>query len=64
MDKKAPTPKIQQYDHQIQAMSGMMDVNGDPDGPDAGRCFRRSRDAAFSILAALRHRDQTGEGRI
>ncbi len=21
------------HDHQIQAMSGMMDVNGDPDGP-------------------------------
>ena len=54
------------HDHQIQAMSGMMDVNGDPDSAERVGVFvgdlATPLYSAFSILAALRHRDQTGEG--
>jgi crotonobetainyl-CoA:carnitine CoA-transferase CaiB-like acyl-CoA transferase len=55
------------HDHQIQAMAGMMDINGQPDGPPT-RVGIFVSDlvtplySAFSIMAALRHRDQTGEG--
>jgi crotonobetainyl-CoA:carnitine CoA-transferase CaiB-like acyl-CoA transferase len=55
------------HDHQIQAMAGMMDINGQPDGPPT-RVGIYVSDlvtplyAACSIMAALRHRDQTGEG--
>lgn len=55
------------HDHQIQAMAGLMDVNGDTDGPPT-RVGIFVSDlvtplySAFSILAALRHREQTGEG--
>ena len=51
----------------IQAMSGMMDINGHPDGPPT-RVGVYVSDlvtplySAFSVLAALRHREQTGEG--
>lgn len=55
------------HDHQIQAMAGMMDINGQPDGPPTRVGVFVSDLAtplycAYSILAALRHRDQTGEG--
>ena len=55
------------HDHQIQAMAGMMDINGQPDGPPT-RVGIFVSDlvtplyAAYSIMAALRHREQTGEG--
>jgi len=55
------------HDHQIQAMSGMMDVNGAADGPPmrvgvfVGDLVTPLY-SAFSILAALRHREQTGQG--
>ena len=55
------------HDHQIQAMAGMMDINGQPDGPPT-RVGVYVSDlvtplyAACSIMAALRHRDRTGEG--
>ncbi len=55
------------HDHQIQAMSGMMDINGHPDGPPT-RVGVYVSDlvtplySAVSILAALKHREQTGEG--
>ena len=55
------------HDHQIQAMAGMMDINGQPDGPPT-RVGIFVSDlvtplySALSIMAALRHRDQTGEG--
>lgn len=55
------------HDHQIQAMGGMMDINGHPDGPPTRVGVFVSDLAtplycAYSILAALRHKDQTGEG--
>ncbi len=55
------------HDHQIQAMAGMMEINGHPDGPPT-RVGIYASDlvtplyAAYSIMAALRHRDRTGEG--
>jgi crotonobetainyl-CoA:carnitine CoA-transferase CaiB-like acyl-CoA transferase len=55
------------HDHQIQAMAGMMDINGEPDGPPT-RVGIVVSDlvpplyAAYSLMAALRHRDRTGEG--
>lgn len=55
------------HDHQIQAMSGIMDMNGAADGPPTRVGFFvgdlvTPLYAAFSILAALRHREQTGAG--
>ena len=55
------------HDHQIQAMAGMMDINGQPDGPPTRVGVFVSDLAtplycAYSILAALRHKEQTGEG--
>jgi len=55
------------HDHQIQAMAGMMDVNGHTDGPPT-RVGVYVSDlvtplySAFSILAALRERERTGKG--
>ena len=55
------------HDHQIQAMAGLMDINGHPEGPPT-RVGIYVSDlvtplySAFSILAALRHKEQTGEG--
>jgi formyl-CoA transferase len=55
------------HDPQIQGMSGLMDINGDADGPPT-RVGIYISDlvtplfAAYAILAALRHRDQTGQG--
>lgn len=55
------------HDPQIQAMSGLMDMTGDPNGPPT-RVGVFISDlvtplyAAYSIMAALRHRDQTGQG--
>jgi crotonobetainyl-CoA:carnitine CoA-transferase CaiB-like acyl-CoA transferase len=55
------------YDLMVQAMSGLMSVTGSPDGPP----FRAGisvfdvlagKDAVMGILAALRHRDATGQG--
>lgn len=55
------------HDPQIQGMSGLMDLNGDPDGPPT-RVGLYISDlvtplyAAYAILAALRHKDRTGAG--
>src|SRR5215472_894646 len=55
------------YDLIVQAMSGLMSLTGDPDGP-AYRSGISVFDvmaglhAAIGILAALNHRNQTGEG--
>ncbi|HEX6989733.1 MAG TPA: CaiB/BaiF CoA-transferase family protein [Bacillota bacterium] len=55
------------YDALAQAMGGIMGVTGTEDGPPvrAGVAIAdigAGMWAAFSILAALRHRDRTGEG--
>ncbi len=55
------------HDPQVQGMSGIMDINGDPDGPATRVGFYISDlvtpvFACYSITAALRHRDRTGEG--
>ncbi|OLM00593.1 CAIB/BAIF family protein [Pseudonocardia sp. Ae406_Ps2] len=55
------------YDLMVQAMSGLMSLTGDPDGPPyrAGISVfdvMAGNHAAIGILAALRHRDRTGTG--
>ncbi len=55
------------YDLIVQAMSGLMSLTGDPDGP-AYRCGISVFDvmaglhATIGVLAALNHRHHTGEG--
>ncbi|MEV4460379.1 CaiB/BaiF CoA-transferase family protein [Microbispora sp. NPDC049633] len=55
------------YDLMVQAMSGLMSLTGDPDGPAyrAGISVfdvMAGNHAAIGVLAALRHRDVTGQG--
>ncbi|GAA4703764.1 CaiB/BaiF CoA-transferase family protein [Pseudonocardia yuanmonensis] len=55
------------YDLMVQAMSGLMSLTGDADGPPyrAGISVfdvMAGNHAAIGILAALHHRDRTGEG--
>ncbi|RNL87546.1 CaiB/BaiF CoA transferase family protein [Halostreptopolyspora alba] len=55
------------YDLMVQAMSGLMSLTGDPDGPPyrAGISvfdIMAGNHAAIGTLAALRHRDATGRG--
>jgi crotonobetainyl-CoA:carnitine CoA-transferase CaiB-like acyl-CoA transferase len=55
------------YDLMVQAMSGLMSLTGDPDGPPyrAGISVfdvMSGLQATIGILAALRHREQTGRG--
>jgi crotonobetainyl-CoA:carnitine CoA-transferase CaiB-like acyl-CoA transferase len=55
------------HDPQIQGMGGMMDVNGEPDGPPTRVGIYVSdlvtpMFSAYAILAALRHKEQTGQG--
>lgn len=55
------------YDLMVQAVSGLMSLTGDPDGPPyrAGISMfdvMAGKDALIGILAALRHRDATGCG--
>lgn len=66
-----PYAKRPGYDFMIQAMSGLMSVTGEKDGkPGAGpqkvgiaiADLMTGMYAAVGILAALAHRDQTGEG--
>ena len=62
-----PYKDLPAHDHQIQAMSGIMDMNGDPNGPPT-RIGVFVGDlvtplyAAYSILGALRHKERTGQG--
>lgn len=57
------------FDFIVQAMSGAMKIGGFPDKPPV-RAFMNPMDhgtgaiAAFGAMAALRHRDQTGEGQL
>lgn len=55
------------HDPQIQGMSGLMDINGDADGPPTRVGFYISDlvtplFACCSILAALREKERTGQG--
>jgi len=55
------------YDLMVQAISGLMSLTGDPGGPPyrAGISVfdvMAGNHAAIGVLAALRHRDRTGEG--
>jgi crotonobetainyl-CoA:carnitine CoA-transferase CaiB-like acyl-CoA transferase len=55
------------YDLMVQAISGLMSLTGDPEGPPyrAGISVfdvMAGNHATIGILAALRHRDSTGEG--
>ncbi|MFJ2509517.1 CaiB/BaiF CoA transferase family protein [Arthrobacter citreus] len=57
------------YDLIVQAMSGLMSLTGDPDGTPyrAGISVfdvMAGLHSAVAILAALRHRDATGEGQL
>ncbi len=62
-----PYKDLPAHDHQIQAMSGIMDMNGAADGPPT-RIGVFVGDlvtplyAAYSILGALRHGEKTGQG--
>ena len=55
------------HDPQIQGMSGLMDINGDADGPPTRVGFYigdlvTPLFTCYSILAALREKDRTGKG--
>jgi crotonobetainyl-CoA:carnitine CoA-transferase CaiB-like acyl-CoA transferase len=57
------------YDLMVQAISGLMSLTGDPDGPPyrAGISVfdvMAGNHAVIGILAALRHRDATGRGQL
>jgi crotonobetainyl-CoA:carnitine CoA-transferase CaiB-like acyl-CoA transferase len=57
------------YDLMVQAISGLMSLTGDPEGPPyrAGISVfdvMAGNHAVIGILAALRHRDATGEGQL
>jgi crotonobetainyl-CoA:carnitine CoA-transferase CaiB-like acyl-CoA transferase len=59
--------RVPGYDLMVQAVSGLMSLTGDPDGPPyrAGISVfdvMAGNHAVIGILAALRHRDATGEG--
>jgi crotonobetainyl-CoA:carnitine CoA-transferase CaiB-like acyl-CoA transferase len=59
--------KVPGYDLMVQAISGLMSLTGDPDGPPyrAGISVfdvMAGNHAVIGILAALRHRDATGRG--
>ncbi|MFG2074775.1 Crotonobetainyl-CoA:carnitine CoA-transferase CaiB [Nonomuraea maritima] len=59
--------RVPGYDLMVQAMSGLMSLTGEPDGPPyrAGISVfdvMAGNHAVIGILAALRHRDATGQG--
>src|SRR3954462_12114334 len=62
-----PGARVPGYDLMVQAVSGLMSLTGDPDGPPyrAGISVfdvMAGNHAVIGILAALRHRDATGQG--
>ncbi|MER7811936.1 CoA transferase [Streptomyces sp900116325] len=61
--------KVPGYDLMVQAVSGLMSLTGDPDGPAyrAGISVfdvMAGNHAAIGILAALRHRDASDQGQL
>ncbi|AXK31870.1 CoA transferase [Streptomyces armeniacus] len=64
-----PGRHVPGYDLMVQAVSGLMSLTGDPEGPPyrAGISVfdvMAGNHAAIGILAALRHRDATGQGQL
>ncbi|WP_327365343.1 CaiB/BaiF CoA transferase family protein [Streptomyces sp. NBC_01217] len=64
-----PGRHVPGYDLMVQAISGLMSLTGDPDGPPyrAGISVfdvMAGNHATIGVLAALRHRDATGEGQL
>ncbi|MDW4908538.1 CoA transferase [Streptomyces sp. ADMS] len=64
-----PGRNVPGYDLMVQAISGLMSLTGDPDGPPyrAGISVfdvMAGNHATIGILAALRHRDATGRGQL
>lgn len=64
-----PGREVPGYDLMVQAVSGLMSLTGDPDGPPyrAGISVfdvMAGNHAVIGILAALRHRDATGRGQL
>ena len=62
-----PGAHVPGYDLMVQAVSGLMSLTGDPDGSPfrAGISVfdvMAGKDAVIGILAALRHREATGQG--
>ena len=62
-----PGARVPGYDLMVQAASGLMSLTGDPDGPPyrAGISVfdvMAGNHAVIGILAALRHREATGQG--
>lgn len=57
------------YDFVVQAVGGLMSITGEPGGPPlkAGVALvdvLTAKDAVTAVLAALRHRDRTGQGQL
>jgi len=64
-----PGREVPGYDLMVQAVSGLMSLTGDPDGPPyrAGISVfdvMAGNHAVIGVLAALRHRDATGRGQL
>jgi len=64
-----PGREVPGYDLTVQAVSGLMSLTGEPDGPPyrAGISVfdvMAGNHAVIGILAALRHRDATGAGQL
>ena len=64
-----PGAAVPGYDLMVQAISGLMSLTGDPDGPPyrAGISVfdvMAGNHAVIGVLAALRHRDRTGDGQL
>ncbi|HEU5353816.1 MAG TPA: CoA transferase [Actinocrinis sp.] len=64
-----PGRDVPGYDLMVQAVSGLMSLTGDPEGPPyrAGISVfdvMAGNHAVIGILAALRHRDATGRGQL
>lgn len=65
--QEGPLSRRPAYDIVAQAMSGLMSVTGDPEGPptrvgESMGDLCAGLNACWSILAAIRHRDRTGKG--
>ena len=65
--QSGPYSRMPAHDPQVQGMSGLMDVNGHPDGPPTRVGFYigdmvAPLYAAIAISGALRVREETGEG--